>query len=309
MTTTPYEVSNSEINTFKQCRRKWWLTYILKLRSRDTPLVGPLPLGSRVHKALEQYYRGEKGLLEAYQALADDSRLMLMMDGGDISKFDDEAELGRIMMEGYLQWASEEGIDANLEVIGVEEILKYPMLGGAVTLMGKIDLRVIDKMNEMRLILDFKTAANFNEFHLTGHMNPQLKTYQMLDVLTRDDDQPVEGGIYRLLKKVKRTGRAVPPFYQDLTIRHNKYTLRSFWEQLQGVLRDMVITRDALLKGGDPMVFAYPNPTRDCTWKCPFIAVCPMFDDGSDVESALNDRFEETNPYDYYNDNDEDSNG
>ena len=311
MTTTPdYEVSNSEIKVFKQCRRKWWLTYILKLRSRDIKLVGPLPLGSRIHKALEMYYKGEAGLLAAHQTLVDDARLMLMMEGSDIAKFDDEAELGRLMLEGYLEWAETEGIDANLEVIGVEEILRYPMLGGAITLMGKIDLRVVDKSNDMRLILDFKTAANFNEFHLTGNMNPQLKTYQMLDVLNHHAGQPVEGGIYRLLKKVKRSGRATPPFYQDITIRHNKYTLRSFWEQLQGVLRDMVTTRDALLKGGDPMVFAYPNPTRDCTWQCPFITVCPMFDDGSDVDSALNDMYEESNPYDYYGiDDDGESNG
>lgn len=295
-----YEVSNSEIKTFRACRRKWWLTYVLRLRSRDTSVVGPLPLGSRIHKALEFYYRGEKGLLQAHEELVVDARATAMIEGADLSKLDDEAELGRLMLEGYLEWAGDEGIDANLEIIGIEEILKYPMLGGAVTLMGKLDLRVRDRMKDTRLILDFKTAANFNEFHLTGHMNPQLKTYQMLDALVNPEGARIEGGIYRLIKKVKRTARATPPFYEDITIRHNKYALRSFWEQLQGVLRDMVTTRDALLKGGDPMVLAYPNPTRDCTWQCPFINVCPMFDDGSDVESAINDRFIETDPYAYY---------
>ena len=150
------------------------------------------------------------------------------------------------------------------------------------------------------LTTSHNTAANFNEFHLTGHMNPQLKTYQKLDTLVHPEGARIEGGIYRLLKKVKRTARATPPFYEDITIRHNKYALRSFWEQLQGVLHDMVTTRNALLTGGDPMALAYPNPTRDCTWQCPFINVCPMFDDGSDVESAINDHFTETDPYAYY---------
>jgi hypothetical protein len=228
-----------------------------------------------------------------------------MMEGLDLSKLDDEAELGRLMLEGYLQWAEDEGIDANLEVIGVVEILKYPMLGGAVTLIGKLDLRVRDKLKDTKFVLDFKTAANFNEFHLTGHMNPQLKTYQMLDALVHpDDDVRIEGGIYRLLKKVKRTGKATPPFYEDIIIRHNKYTLRAFWTQLQGTLHDMVTARDALIRGGDPMVHAYPNPTRDCTWSCPFISVCPMFDDGSDVESAVADLFEEYDPYGYYGESD-----
>jgi RecB family exonuclease len=302
-----YEVSNTEIKTFRACRRKWWITYVLKLRQRDIQVVGPLPLGSRIHKALELYYRGDQGLMDAHEDLVKTARVTAALEGMDTSKLDEEAELGRLMLEGYLQWAEDEGIDANLEVIGVEEVLKYPMLRGAVTLIGKLDLRVVNKMNGMRSVLDFKTAANFNEFHLTGHMNPQLKTYQMLDALVNPSGVPIEGGIYRLLKKVKRTGRATPPFYEDISIRHNKYTLRSFWEQLQGVLIDMVNTRNALLKGGDPMVHAYPNPTRDCTWMCPFITVCPMFDDGSDVESALNDRFETYDPYGYYGDSDGDA--
>ena len=295
-----YEVSNSEIKTFRSCRRKWWLQYILKLRKQEVSVIGPLPLGSRIHKALELHYRGEEDLLAAHQRLVEEARLQAMIEGADLGKLDDEAELGRLMLEGYLEWAEDEGIDANLEVIGVEEILKYPMLGGAVTLIGKLDLRVRDRMKDTKFVLDFKTAASFNEFHLVGNMNPQLKTYQMLDTLVHPEDVRIEGGIYRLLKKVKRTARAMPPFYEDIEIRHNKYTLRAFWAQLQGVLSDMVTTRDALLRGEDPMVHAYPNPTRDCTWQCPFITVCPMFDDGSDVDSAVMDMYEEYDPYGYY---------
>ena len=115
-------------------------------------------------------------------------------------------------------------------------------------------------------------------------------------------DQRVEGGLYRLLKKVKRTAKAAPPFYQEMTVRHNIYGLRSFWAQLQGVLRDMLATRTALLAGGDHQVYAYPNPTTECRWKCPFFTICPMFDDGSDVEAVINDDYEEVNPYAYYDD-------
>ena len=70
--------------------------------------------------------------------------------------------------------------------------------------------------------------------------------------------------------------------------------------QLQGVLRDMYDTRQALLAGEDPQVYAYPNPTTECRWKCPFFSICPMFDDGSDVESAINDDYQTVNPYAYY---------
>jgi hypothetical protein len=298
--TEPYKVSNSEIGTYLQCRRKWWLTYQRRLRNKNISPVGPLQLGSRVHKALELHYRDNKPLLEAYQELTDQSRFDALVDGYDPNVLDDEAELGRIMLEGYIDWVATEGLDDDLEILGTEEILAYPMLNGEVTLMGKLDLRVLKKSQKMRLELDFKTAQSFNQFNDTGHMLNQLKVYQLLDWLTGDREQRIEGGVYRLLRKVKRTAKAMPPFYQEIVIRHNIYALRTFWMQLQGILRNMVDTRKALLAGGDPQVHAYPTPTRDCRWACPFFTICPMFDDGSDVDKAIADGFDVVDPYDYY---------
>jgi hypothetical protein len=300
MSVDTWEVSNSEISTYRQCKRKWWLGYFQRLATKKSSVVGPLPLGSRIHKALEMYYTDEMDLLEAHRALVEEDRIGLLLDGYDTSDLDDEAELGRIMLEGYLEWVATEGLDADLRVLGVEEILKYPMLQGAVTLIGKLDLRILKVTDNMRLVLDFKTAASFNIHNDTAFLNTQLKTYQVLDMLTNDPSQRVEGGLYRLLKKVKRTAKAAPPFYQEMTVRHNIYGLRSFWMQLQGVLSDMLATRNALLAGGDHQVLAYPNPTTECRWKCQFFAICPMFDDGSDVDSVIADDYQEVNPYAYY---------
>jgi hypothetical protein len=167
-------------------------------------------------------------------------------------------------------------------------------------LMGKLDLRVLKKTENLRLVQDFKTTQSFNQFNETGHMLNQLKIYQLLDMLTGTPGQRIEGGAFRLLKKVKRTTRAIPPFYQEVVIRHNVYALRSFWVQIQGILTDMVRTRNALLAGGDPLVYAYPNATRECKWDCAFHVICPLFDDGSDVDQAIKDHYDVGNPYDYY---------
>jgi hypothetical protein len=268
-------------------------------------VVGPLPLGSRIHRALELYYKGRMGLLEAHQGLVEQDRFELLMEGADTGDLDSDAELGRIMLEGYLSWIADKGLDDGLRVIGIEQILRYPMLGGAVTLLGKLDLRILRESDNQRLTLDFKTAQSFNQFNDVGHMLPQLKTYQLLDLLTGDRDSRIEGGVYRLLKKVKRTTRAMPPFYQDITIRHNIYALRSFWYQLEGVLKDMVDTRTALLRGGDPMVYAYPNQTNDCRWRCQFFSICPLFDDGSNIDRAISDDYTERDPYERYAENKE----
>jgi hypothetical protein len=38
-------------------------------------------------------------------------------------------------------------------------------------------------------------------------------------------------------------------------------------------------------------LFIYPNPTKDCSWDCPFRSACIAKDDGSDFEFILNNEF------------------
>lgn len=308
-TVLPYEISNSEIQTFLRCRRKWWLSYIEGWRPivSATSYVGPLALGSRVHKVLEGYYKKGLSLADEHARLLEEARVMMADDGFSLEKLDTEGELGRLMLEGYEEWVESEGLDADLATLGVEEILKYDILPGMVRLIGKIDLRVHRLRDDTRAILDFKTSANFADVTVTAHMAPQLLTYMVLDHATGDEKTRVDGGIYRMLKKVKRGPRAIPPYYQELVVRHNVFFLRSFWQRLRGTLTDMYNARRAIESGEDPMYHAYPTPTRDCSWSCPFLKICPMFDDGSGAADALRDAFTRTDPYDYYHDSESDS--
>ena len=304
----PYRISNSEIQTFQRCRRKWWLSYIESWTPKPSvgTYVGPLALGSRIHAALEQKYKNGKSLLGEHSRMVEEARIMMSGDGFGLEKLDNEAELGRIMLEGYEEWVDDEGLDAGLDVIGVEQILELPMLAGKVILMGKLDLRIARKRDDTRAALDFKTSANFNDLLTTMHMAPQLLTYMTLDHVAgpgaTDKSTRIDGAVYRMLKKVKRGPRAIPPFYQEVTVRHNVFTLRSFWRRLQGVLTNMHDTRRAIEDGGDPLVLAYPTPNRNCTWDCPFYKICFMFDDGSGVDDALESDFVRHDPYAYYGD-------
>jgi len=297
-------VSNSEIQMFLKCRRRWMLSYYHGWHPRDPVVTGALALGSRVHAALEVYYKGKGPLLEQYDLLLDEDRLLAASIGQDLTALDQEGELGRLMLEGYLDWVAEEGIDSVYKVIGVEEVLATPMLGGAISLVGKVDLRVQDLRDGAHLVLDHKTTASLDDFPSWGHMNPQLMTYQTLDFVNRrgpDEDERLAGGVFRLLKKVKRGVRAKPPFYRQHEIRHNVFTLRSFWTRTNGILRDMLWVRSKLDEGVDHREVAFPTPTRDCRWWCPFFQVCPLFDDGSDVDQMLEDLYIKADPYSYYN--------
>lgn len=277
------------------------LGYYKGYKSREQKHTGPLALGSRVHRALELWYNDQSTALPTYwNDLVQHDRTLMEAAFRDTTDFDNEADLGRIMLEGYVEWVANEGIDSDYEVISNEEKLTAPMLNGRVELMGKIDQRVRRRIDGVRFVRDFKTAANFTDLTKMASMNEQFLTYMTLEAMQRDEENRVDGGLITMLKKVKRTTSARPPFYDQVEIRFNVFALRNFWAKLHGRLTDMMNVRDALDAGADHHVVAYPRPTRDCTWACEFSTICPMFDDGSAVDQALDTMYKVADPYDYY---------
>lgn len=299
--TDPIRISNSEIQTFKDCRRRWWFTYYRRLQPKVQDFTGALALGSRIHEALDQYYSTGKPLLQAHADLVAADMKKMNDEFRDTSTLETEAELGRVMLEGYLEWVELEGIDAELEMISTEEIIERPMMDGKVTLQGKIDMRVRRKLDGVRMFRDFKTVGgSFADFGSIAHMNEQILTYMVLEEAQNTEGERSEGGIFTMLRKVKRGAYAKPPFYDQITVRHNQFTLRSFFQRLEGTLEDILRVRSALDAGESHYKHAYPRPTRDCKWKCQFFAICPLVDDGSAAEAAISDAFEVADPYGYY---------
>lgn len=306
---TGIPVSNSEVEKFKSCRRLWWLTHYLGL-GREQSKIGPLPLGTRVHLALEGLYRDGRDPVEVYQEHLEEDRILFndsdeSTNDDAVKKFNSEGELGRIMVEGYMDWLEDTHADSLIEVIDTEKEVRYPLFDGKIILRGKVDMRVRDRNDGARLALDHKTAVSFNVYHNNAHMSEQLMTYTLLEKLQGVEFSPVEGGIYNLLKKVRRTAKATPPFYERIVVRFNDKTLESFWTRLHGTLRDMLRVREELDRGVDHRYVAYPSPTKDCSWKCPFFSACYMFDDGSSIEGWISNNAQKIDPYARYETEDE----
>lgn len=297
----PVRISNSEIQTFKDCRRRWWLQYYRRLQPKERKVTGALAMGSRIHEALDMYYSTGTPLLQAHTELVNVEKEALLTDFKDVAELEKEAEMGHIMLEGYLQWVEENGIDAELEMISTEETMSMPMFNGEVELQGKLDMRVRRRGDGVRMFRDFKTVGgSLSEFANLAPMNEQILTYMLLEQHKNEGTERSEGGIFTLLKKVRRTAAARPPFYDQLEVRHNVFTLRSFWDRIHGTVADMMRVRTALDEGENPSFHAYPSPSRDCKWKCPFFTVCTLVDDGSAAEQALEAMFETADPYAYY---------
>ncbi len=288
-------ISNSEIQAFKDCRRRWYLQYVRRLRLRREDPTGARSIGTRVHACLEQFYS------------PDGINPLILHDSlvaGDIADFPDdsetirkEADLSRAMLEGYLQWVEETGADEGLVVVGPEAKLEAELPGGAI-LQGKIDVQVYREVDDACMVLDHKTVQEFTTPMKTLHLDEQMKTYLLLKRLN-DPAARVDGAIYNMIRKVKRTASAKPPFYQRVEVRHNIHVMRDFYQRILTEIAEIADVEAALARG--ELHRAYPSPSRDCGWKCDFVGVCPLMDDPTTNSAGLIEAlYEEGDPYARY---------
>lgn len=299
----PLVITQSDLGAFTACRRAWFFGTYLGLREREPKAFGPLTLGTRVHAALEGYYGDGRDLLEVYAELVAEERSVLEASGVVFGRdeWESEAELGRIMLEGYYEWLEETGADADWEVIGAEQRLSALLMDGQVELRGKVDLRVKLRSSGARLVVDSKTCAHFSNVTTLAPYAPQLPTYMLLERIVYPDSQDewLQGAVYNMLRKVKRSVNSKPPYYDRMTVMHNDTYMRNFWTRINGLIKDYVSTVKALDEGVDHHYVAYPIAGSQCRY-CPFKFVCLASDDGSRVDDMINDLYVQRDPHERY---------
>lgn len=319
--------SNSELATFADCRRRWWFVYWrkLQLRKRENP-IGVKHIGSRVHRALQRYYVPEiTQRVDPRDAL----ERVIIEDWTELSSaygsngvppeleilFKKQNDLERAMVEGYVEWLAETGADSDLEIIAPEAYVEMdlelsPTAYGdrpPVKLVGRLDVRVRRGHNGQPMLMDHKTVGDLTTPARTLSLDEQMLMYMLLES-RQDTDVVIGGAIYNMLRRVKRTGTAKPPFFQRIEVHHSVVELDSFLTRTIGKVSDIVDVERQLTQGVNPLALVYPRPTRDCSWKCPFLQVCGMVDDGSRLEDALSQLYETADPYQYYQLNTEEDN-
>ena len=103
-----------------------------------------------------------------------------------------------------------------------------------------------------------------------------------------------------MARKVKRTKTANPPFYDRHSRRHNEHQVASMRRRIHNLDIQMNVTLASELDVSAAVPTPVPTPDRNCSWDCPFHAVCPMFDDGSRVVDALDELYVVADPNDRY---------
>jgi len=294
------KISNSELGCFRDCRRKWWLTYYRGLQAPEKS-TGALALGTNIHNALAAYYspNGSKGLaLGVLSSIYEDARANASQI--EIAEVEKDAKLARIMVDGYFDWVEENGVDANLRVVEPEAEISYPIEinGTSIRLIGKRDVIAVNTDTGINTLIDHKTCATFNDPALD--LNEQSRMYLLLQRL--NGSTVVQNCIWNLLRKVQRTARAEPPFYKREDIYVGEQELRRFFERITGIVRDILNVREALDRGESHYSVCYPRPSRDCSWKCSYRIVCPMLDADPHVEEFIQMAYKEVDPYLRYTD-------
>lgn len=311
-------ISNSELQTYKRCRRKWWLKYHRQLKQRAVNPASALATGTRVHRALAGFYVPdgearqdprdvlERVIVEDWTAYTRGCQAASQLpDELTTKKFTADTQVERAMVEGYLEWLEETGSDFGLLVVAPETYLEVPLELPdpelpPVKLIGKLDVRVVREMDGARLFVDHKTVGSLQEPQPTLLMDEQMLMYHLMLWLSDLEGERCDGALYNMLRKVKRTRAARPPFFERVEVRHNRHELEAFRRRLIGTISDLLWTTEQLLAGEDPLVAAYPTPTKQCAWDCEFRAVCPLLDDGSRAEDMINSMYVTQNPLAYY---------
>lgn len=296
-------ISNSEIQKFKDCKRSWYAQYYLQRQPKEQPTTGATYLGTKVHAALEAYYNPDLKCtpVQVGRLLREMYKLDESAHPQDSEKLWDEYALADTMVYGYFEWLAETGADQNLEVIGVEREIVVK-LNDNISIRGRLDMTVADKHSGSLLFMDHKTCIQWLTVDYLDR-DEQSKFYMMLQRLENPGNSGLwcDGGIFNMLRKVKRTGKAVPPFYKRETIRHNTDTLNSMYLRTVEAASEIAEVRADLDAGLDHRQVVYPHPGKDCVWKCPLASgLCAMLDDGSDWQGFLENEWKLVDPYARY---------
>lgn len=298
-----FQVSHSEMATYKECKRRWFLQYYMRIKKKyQSPRIAA-DTGLAVHAALHQYYviggkaNHEVGYEAAMTHLEDERASMLarQLTPDEIKVINEIYDVADIVTEGYFEWVAETGADDHWTVKGSEERLVIDGPVPDTEVKGYIDLWGQHDVSGDLVVMDTKVVASIGDALKTLHLNEQGPLYGVLMSVNNPESRGLRV-VWNMLKRNKRTARAKPPFYQRYELAINPDQLVQFYAQLQGQLLDMLETERRLNNGEHHVMVAYPNPTRDCSWKCPYLAVCgAMTDARTDYQWILDNTYEQWN--------------
>jgi hypothetical protein len=299
-----FSVSHSEMQTYKDCKRRWFLQYYMRLIKKRQPPRIAADTGIAVHSALHQYYilGGRTNHEQAHEAAIEhlrtsrDASLATDLSQEEIKTTNEIFDVADILTEGYFKWLEETGADDHWIVKGSEERFVVPGPLPNTEVKGFVDLHGVHEPSGDLLVVDTKVVGSIGDMMKTLHLNEQGPLYAVLMKINSGESENNRGFrvVWNMIKRNKQTARAKGPFYQRYELAINQAQLVQFYSQLQGQMADMIETDRRLRAGEDHVMVAYPRPSAECSWKCPYLALCgAMNDPRMDTDWLINNNYDQ----------------
>lgn len=298
----PVIITHSDISQFLTCRRMWHYNYILDFRPKEK-LTGPLALGTRVHAALEAFYKGETDNPIEWIKQKGKADLAVLEVSDDIKPWDldnmyDDIIMGKNCMVAYMDWLTETGADDNLRTVSVEEKVEVEILDGRAVLRGKVDILQEDISSGLLCVNDFKTYARDDGLREQLERSYQHWCY-LIGMQALYPDRNIECARYTTIRKYKKFPKNPPttPIVQRFTVPATRRNMKTKRAQIERIALEMIHLRDQT----DPAIF-YPTPGKHCNW-CDYKQPCEIADESQEASLALlrNGKYVSGTRYDRYN--------
>lgn len=279
--------THSDIKAFLDCRRAWNWSYVDDLREPERK-TGALALGTRVHAALEHYYRtGDDPVLEHDRLFkADLAWAELHGKPWEPDQLYEDAVKGRNCVVAHQQWLEETGEDSRFRVRAVEQTVETEIIPG-ITLRGKVDILFEDVETGFLYTNDWKTDGGFFGTAVREMLEKswQHTVYGIASAGAYPDDV-IDGAFYTVMKKAARLPAHPSELVHRWAVPGYRKSLARKRVILEQICRDMIDTmRKIELEGTH---HAYPMPSQACRW-CAFRGVCEVVDESPLAARAMLD--------------------
>lgn len=275
-----------------RCQRSWMLGYYRNLQPdwglRRTPVS--FDTGNIVHAGLGGYYLGDHSAPHAERAIHAfrDNLYSKLAEEADMKAWDKSVLMAERMVEAYIIWVEDNGLDVGEDTIEVETRMTMPLgnvHGYDVYLHGQPD-RLVNTPSGM-VIEDWKTGDIKRQFLMESDW--QLLNYIMMSRFNHGA-MPV-GARHRRLNRSMHTAAAKADQFAQHHVSVNELRLSNHYQHVMHQVDLLVSKKIQLDEGLDPTLGCTPNRNTQCSWDCSFKEVCPLMDDGADFEYILDNEF------------------
>lgn len=258
----PERFSHSSLATWRRCRYKYYLSYIMDYSPPSS--IGQFR-GTIGHACLGEWYASNKDDEKAIKKASEIATQIEIDNNIDLANEWDDLLL---VLYRYFNWARSKD---DFETLAIEK--EYEIELGGYKLTGFID--GIVKTKDDVWIMEHKFVKQASIRHV--NLDMQVSIYML--AATKLGYNPI-GCMYNNIRMTKGGIAAIEPVQRTLAYRN--------YEGLKVIEYELINQMEELSEYNEKRnLKIYRNPTKDCSWDCPYYSVCLSLNSSGEADSVL----------------------